>query len=152
VQQCLEQCGDIDPTPRRLVPKSGLRHGYSSNGAGSPTDRRGDGSSGPWQYLGGVPEPRRRPPETGRSAAGRSWAGAIGRVVVRPGLWPTALRTAARTARTRWWRHPPFLPVPDRAYLAFRLETQYGTGGAPEPRDLVTYLEWCRTEARRRPS
>jgi len=35
----------------------------------------------------------------------------------------------------------PFLPVPDRAYVRFRLETQYGTHGAPAPRDLVTYLE-----------
>jgi hypothetical protein len=34
--------------------------------------------------------------------------------------------------------------VPDRAYVSFRLETQYGTDGAPESKDLVTYLEWCR--------
>jgi hypothetical protein len=81
----------------------------------------------------------------------RSWWAAIGRVAVRPALWPTALRTGVRAARPGWWHRPPFLPVPDRAYVAFRLETQYGTDGAPEPRDLVTYLEWCRTEARRRP-
>jgi len=74
----------------------------------------------------------------------RSWAGAAARVVVRPGLWPTVVRMAIRVARPSWWRHPPFLPVPDRAYVGFRLETQYGADGAPEPRDLVTYLEWCR--------
>jgi hypothetical protein len=37
--------------------------------------------------------------------------------------------------------------VPDPDYLAFRLDTQYGSGPAaatPDPRDLVEYLEWCR--------
>lgn len=47
-----------------------------------------------------------------------------------------------------WWRRPPYLPLPDRAYLRFRLETQYGEGGAPRPGDLVTYLDWCRAEER----
>jgi hypothetical protein len=28
------------------------------------------------------------------------------------------------------------------------METQYGDDGAPDPRDLVTYLEWCRDEHR----
>ena len=74
----------------------------------------------------------------------RSWVGAVTRVVVRPDLWPTGLRTASRAAHPRWWKRPPFFPVPDRAYVSFRLETQYGTDGAPESKDLVTYLEWCR--------
>lgn len=44
-----------------------------------------------------------------------------------------------------WWRRRPYLPVPDRAYLAFRLETMYGgTGSKPHGRDVVGYLEWCR--------
>ena len=68
----------------------------------------------------------------------------MARVIVRPGLWPTAARTTSRVARPNWWRHPPLLPVPDRAYVGFRMETQYGTDGTPQPRDLVTYLEWCR--------
>lgn len=38
----------------------------------------------------------------------------------------------------------PFLPLPDRGYLRFRVETQYGADGTPDPRDVVTYLEWCR--------
>ena len=64
--------------------------------------------------------------------------------MVRPDLWSTGVRTASRAIPPRWWRQPPFLPVPDRAYVGFRLETQYGVDGAPEPGDLVTYLEWCR--------
>ena len=54
----------------------------------------------------------------------------------------------ARLARPRWWRRPPFLPLPDPDYLRFRLETQYGAAGRPEPDDLVAYLEWCRDMAR----
>jgi hypothetical protein len=80
----------------------------------------------------------------------RSWAGALGRVLLHPTLYATALRTAARTARPGWWRRPPFLPMPDRAYVGFRLETQYGPRAVPSARDVVTYLEWCRDEQRRR--
>ncbi|MFA5883869.1 MAG: hypothetical protein WDA60_08465 [Acidimicrobiia bacterium] len=70
-------------------------------------------------------------------------------VVARPRLWPTAVRQAGRLARRRWWRRPPFLPLPDPDYLAFRMETQYGTGGhTPEAADLVVYLEWCRAQDR----
>lgn len=78
----------------------------------------------------------------------RFWAGALGALVRRPGLWPTAAGQAARLARPRWWRRAPFLPLPDREYLRFRIEAQYGTAGAAEPEDLVTYLEWCRDGAR----
>jgi hypothetical protein len=38
--------------------------------------------------------------------------------------------------------------VPDAAYLRFRFETQYGADASPDPRDLVTYLEWCRASGR----
>jgi hypothetical protein len=66
-------------------------------------------------------------------------------VLRRPDLWTTALRQARRTAAPGWWRHRPFLPVPTDDYLRFRLLTQYGDAdAAPEPRDAITYLEWCR--------
>ena len=80
---------------------------------------------------------------------GRFWARAVGDVARRPRLWPTALAQAGRLARPRWWRRPPFLPVPDRDYLRFRFETHYGNAGEPEPLDLVRYLEWCRDMSRR---
>lgn len=51
-------------------------------------------------------------------------------------------------ARPGWWQRPPFLPVPDPAYTAFRLETQYGDEGAMTGADLVRYLAWCREEER----
>jgi hypothetical protein len=69
-------------------------------------------------------------------------------VALRPDLWSTALRTFAVTVPRGWWRRPPFVPVPDRSYLRFRLETQYGRSTAPQSTDLVRYLEWCRAERR----
>ena len=48
----------------------------------------------------------------------------------------------------QWWRRPPFLPLPDAAYLRFRLETQYGHVAPVDPNDLITYLEWCRSSDR----
>lgn len=66
-------------------------------------------------------------------------------VARRPRLWRTAARQAHRLARPGWWRRPPFLPVPDSEYLAFRLETQYGDAPG-DAADVVTYLEWCRDQ------
>jgi len=79
------------------------------------------------------------------------WVRATLLVAARPGLWATAARQAARLARPHWWRRAPFLPVPDRDYLRFRFETQYGSA-RPDPHDLVTYLEWCRAMGNPRPA
>lgn len=65
-------------------------------------------------------------------------------MLVRPSLWGVALVQMLRLAAPGWWRRPPFLPLPDPAYLRFRLETQYGSDHEPEPADVVTYLHWCR--------
>jgi hypothetical protein len=67
-------------------------------------------------------------------------------VVVRPRLWAVALRQLRVLARPGWWCRPPFLPLPDRDYLRFRLVTAYGGDGTatPNPDDLVAYLEWCK--------
>ncbi|MFN8053334.1 MAG: hypothetical protein U0Q22_17965 [Acidimicrobiales bacterium] len=71
---------------------------------------------------------------------------ALSAVLRRPDLWRTGLRAARVLARPGWWRRPPFLPLPDRDYLRFRLVTAYGGDGtaAPDPSDLVAYLEWYR--------
>ena len=62
-----------------------------------------------------------------------------------PGLWATAIRQVLVLATAGWWRRPPYLPLPDPAYLRFRLQTAYGDPDrAPEPHDVVTYLHWCR--------
>jgi hypothetical protein len=61
-----------------------------------------------------------------------------------PSLWPTAVRLIVDLAPRGWWRRRPHLPVPDPDYLAFRFETMYGSGRAPEAEDVLTYLRWCR--------
>ena len=71
------------------------------------------------------------------------WLRVLFALLVRPRLWWAALRQATRIARPSWWRHAPFLPLPDAEYLRFRLETAYGEVTAPEPADLIGYLEWC---------
>ena len=72
-------------------------------------------------------------------------------LITRPGLWPTAFRQVRRFAPAGWWRRPPFLPVPDSDLIAFRSTTQYGEPDRiPDADDLVTWLTWCRSEARRR--
>ena len=66
-------------------------------------------------------------------------------VLVRPSLWVTAIRQVFLLAVPGWWRRAPYLPLPDRAYLAFRFRTAYGDAGrGPGPADIVTYLHWCR--------
>jgi hypothetical protein len=70
------------------------------------------------------------------------WA-AIGAVLKQPRLWGEALRTAMALARDGWWRKPPFLPIPNRAYMRWRVATAYGESAVPiDPDDLVAYLRW----------
>jgi hypothetical protein len=81
--------------------------------------------------------------------AGPVAVGWLGRATVavlrRPSLWWTALRQVRVLARPGWWRSSPRLPVPDPAYLRFRMQTMYGDPGHdPDPDDLVTYLHWCK--------
>ncbi len=68
----------------------------------------------------------------------------VAAVLRRPRLWLTALRQLTRAVPRRWWARAPFVPLPDRAYLRFRIETAYGVGGRPRADDVVRYLEWCR--------
>jgi hypothetical protein len=66
-------------------------------------------------------------------------------VLAHPSLWGIALVQLFRLAPTGWWRRAPFLPLPDRDYLRFRMQTQYGDVDHPaDPDDLVTYLRWCK--------
>lgn len=70
-------------------------------------------------------------------------------VAVRPRLWPTAVAQLARFAPDRWWRRPPFIPLPAPELTGFRSETMYGDPDIPpSPADIVVWLEWCRTQNR----
>ncbi len=69
----------------------------------------------------------------------------VGVVLRHPSLWLTAIRQGRRLVPVRWWATSPFLPLPSRAYLEFRLVTQYGDiSHRPEPEDVLNYLRWCR--------
>jgi hypothetical protein len=74
-----------------------------------------------------------------------SYVAVVRAVATHPRLWRVMLRQWRRTVPAGWWRHRPFLPVPSRAYLEFRLVTQYGSNShPPSPADVLNYLAWCR--------
>ena len=76
---------------------------------------------------------------------------AIAAVARRPGLWLEAVRAAWSMAPRGWWRRPPFLPLPDPAYVSWRTATAYGSSGAViVPEDLVSYLRWRKRQRHRR--
>jgi hypothetical protein len=70
----------------------------------------------------------------------------VSAVLVRPTLWLTAVGAVHRLAAPGWWRRRPFLPFPDARLWGFRMVTAYGRPDAdPDARDVVSYLEWCRS-------
>jgi hypothetical protein len=75
----------------------------------------------------------------------RGWIVAAADVLAHPRLWPTAVVEARRMVPPAWWRRWPPLPVPDRDYLRFRMQTAYGDPQASPPaEDVVAWLRWCR--------
>jgi hypothetical protein len=68
-------------------------------------------------------------------------------VAAEPRLWPVALSVGRGLVPRRWWARWPPLPLPDPAWLAFRMETAYGDRTAvPSAEDVVAYLRWCAAE------
>jgi hypothetical protein len=88
----------------------------------------------------------------------RGTGAAVVAVVARPRLWPAAWRQGRALVAPGWWRRHPFLPVPDRAWLRFRMTTAYGDPDARlDVDDLLTFLAWTDTarpvpEQRREPA
>ena len=121
----------------------------------------GLGADGP--LVGAAAVGRRRPGRAGRRTGRRpvtpeasGWSPSPeGRLAIRlepvlrrPDLWWTALGALRRLAPPGWWRPPPHLPLPDRRLWEFRMVTAYGSpDAAPEPADVISYLEWCRSTA-----
>lgn len=69
-----------------------------------------------------------------------------GALASRPRLWPAAARQARALVPPGWWRRKPFLPVPDRDWLRFRMTTAYGDpSAAMDVEDLLTWLAWTDT-------
>ncbi len=78
-----------------------------------------------------------------------SWPGVLATLTLRAIVWPPvaldllSLWWAFR--RRRWWRQAPFLPLPDRDYLAWRLHTAYGEErDVPPAEDILRFARWRR--------
>ncbi len=78
-------------------------------------------------------------------AAATSTLAALAR---RPDLWLVAGKSGVGLIPEHWWRRRPYLPLPDRAWVRFRLSTAYGGDGslgsanALQAQDVITWLEW----------
>jgi hypothetical protein len=78
-----------------------------------------------------------------------SWSALTGklalRALVNPRLAVDLLRAGWAFRRRHWWREPPFLPVPDRTYLRWRMYTAYASEDAVPPvEDVVRFARWRR--------
>ena len=68
-----------------------------------------------------------------------------GRALVNPRLAVDLLRTGWAFRRRDWWKRAPFLPVPDRTYLRWRMYTAYADENAVPPLDdVVRFARWRR--------
>ncbi|MGH7582973.1 MAG: hypothetical protein ACREL5_07105 [Gemmatimonadales bacterium] len=126
--------GNIETTQRPAVIRPGrLRRsnyvpGMSSRDAGEPSPAPSRATAGTWSGLA-------------FALAGRS--------LVSPRLAIDLLRALWAFRRRAWWRIAPFLPVPDPAYLRWRMYTAYGDERAVPPlADVVRFARWRRTTMR----
>lgn len=93
-----------------------------------------------------------RPPRARKSKESHLYLRMVELALRRPRAIPHLLRAAWAFRARHWYRRPPFLPLPPRSYLRWRLDTAYGDPDAvPPPDDFVRYLAWG-TEMRRRMS
>jgi hypothetical protein len=78
-----------------------------------------------------------------------SWTSLLANLTVRailsPRLAVDLLRTGWAFRRRHWWRRAPFVPVPDRTYLEWRMYTAYGDESAVPPvEDVIRFARWRR--------
>ncbi|MDA8062805.1 MAG: hypothetical protein M0T80_10355 [Actinomycetota bacterium] len=76
--------------------------------------------------------------------------GALGAVLVRPALWPVAVRVLSSLGEPGWWRRWPPLPRLPEAYAELRRETMWGPGpgGRLGGSEAVEYLRWVEAMSR----
>ncbi|MBG02341.1 MAG: hypothetical protein CL470_08735 [Acidimicrobiaceae bacterium] len=70
----------------------------------------------------------------------------IMKIAVRPHLWVVAVTQLWHLRKKNWYKSFPFMPIPSKEYLQFRLLTAYGNEDPGEyiEKDLITYLKWSR--------
>ena len=67
----------------------------------------------------------------------------------RPWLLPAVIGMAWAFRRRGWWRRAPFLPLPSRAYLEWRMDTAYGDPQAQPPlAEYARYVRWAAAQRR----
>jgi hypothetical protein len=65
--------------------------------------------------------------------------------IVNPPLARDLVTVAWRFRRRDWYRRAPFLPVPAREYVAWRMYTAFGDQNAvPTVQDVIRYARWAR--------
>lgn len=61
----------------------------------------------------------------------------------RPRVIPDLARAAWAFRARRWYLRPPFLPIPPRSYLRWRMETAYGDPDhEPAAHEIERYVVW----------
>lgn len=69
------------------------------------------------------------------------------RAALNPSLAADLLRVAWRFRRRGWYRRFPFLPLPSRDYVRWRMYTAYGDEDAvPPAEDVIRYARWVGRE------
>jgi hypothetical protein len=67
------------------------------------------------------------------------------RALVNPPLARDLVTVAWRFRRRDWLRHVPFLPLPSRQYVEWRMYTAFGDRLAePTVQDVTRYARWAR--------
>lgn len=68
------------------------------------------------------------------------------RALRRPVLGVDLVRVAWRFRARRWYRRFPFLPLPAREYVRWRMHTAYGDHDAvPSAAEVERYARWVRS-------
>ena len=67
----------------------------------------------------------------------------LGLALRRPRVIPHLVRAAWAFRARGWYRRPPFLPVPPRSYVRWRMETAYGEPDhVPAEHEIERYVVW----------
>jgi hypothetical protein len=70
--------------------------------------------------------------------------GLVARSLRDPRLAASLARVAWRFRARGWWHRFPFLPLPEREYLKWRMYTAYGDENAvPPAEDVARYARWA---------
>ena len=78
-----------------------------------------------------------------------TWSGLVARLSIRALVSPRLALDLVRvgwSCRARdWYRRPPFLPLPPREYMRWRMLTAYGDEDAVPPlHDVIRFARWRR--------